>query len=446
VKRQTLLPVASLSALAIAAAVYLARVDKNPVAEIPSLSMRGGNANASTEFLNAQKAVDFYREEIRKHPEALKNYIELAQLFLQESRVTGRHHEYVPKARYLIDRALAIDPHSFDARMIKASMLMTMHQFSEARELAEEGVKENPHSAIGYGVLCDAQVESGKYDEAVRACDQMLGVRPDLRSYSRASYLRELHGDENGAIDAMKLAADAGVFGQENRAWALYTLGKIFLNEGNLDTAAFIFNGILEERPDYAYALSGLAEVSRAKGKTEEAVGLITKAYQVAPEHVFVEQLADIYRTTGQTKSADGVANIVLQAFDQHEKDGWNVNREYAMFCANHGINLPQALEHARKEYEIRPDNIDVLETYAWTLLKNGRGSEGVQLIEKAMRLGTRRYTLHYHAGVIYAAAGMQDRAEASFHQARAENRFVNVLYPDSNPPAKGSPGIADIR
>lgn len=445
-KRATSIPVVTLCALALAAVAYIMLDNRSPVSDIPSLSMRGGTANASTEFLNAQKAVEFYREEIRKHPEAVKNYVELAQLFLQESRVTGRHHEYIPKARRLIDRALALDPRSFDARMIKASMLMTMHHFGEARELAEEGVKENPHSAIGYGLLCDALVESGRYDDAVRACDQMLGARPDLRSYSRASYLRELLGDETGAIDAMKLAADAGVFGQENRSWALYNLGKIFLNEGNLDTAAYIFKGILEERPEYAYALSGLAEVSRAKGRVQEAVDLVTKAYQRAPEHVFVEQLAELYRTTGQAKSADGVANIVLQAFDQHEKDGWNVNREYAMFCANQGINLPQALEHSRKEYVIRPDNIDVLETYAWTLLKNGRASEAVPLIERAMRLGTKKFTLHYHAGAIYAAAGMQDRAVQYFNQARTENKFVHVLYPDANTSPAGSPGIAGIQ
>ena len=430
-------------ALLLGVGSYFTLLKRSAGPEIPSLSLRGGSANASTEFLNAQKAVEYYRDEIRKHPETVKNYLELAQLFLQEARVTGRHHEYMPKARNLIDGALALDPQNFDARMIKGTMLMTMHHFGEARELAELAVTQNPHSSIGYGVLCDALVESGRYDEAVKTCDQMLSVRPDLRSYARASYLRELHGDNPGAVEAMKMAADAGVYGQENRAWALYNLGKLFLNEGNLDTAAYIFKGILEERPDYAYAMSGLAQVKRAKGETQEAVDLVTKAYQQTPEHFFVEQLADIYRSTGQTQSADGVTRIVLQAFEQHEQDGWNINREYAMFCANHGMNLSEALDRAKKEFELRPDNIDVLETYAWTLYKNGRGTEGVPYIEKAMRLHTRSFTLHYYAGAIYAAAGMKDSADAYFARAKNENRFVNVFCPDANQEPKNSPGIA---
>jgi tetratricopeptide (TPR) repeat protein len=438
--------IAIIPTLFLGVAVYFAVSTRNHGPEIPSLSLRGGSANASTEFLNAQKAVVYYRDEIRKHPETVKNYLELAQLFLQEARVTGRHHEYIPKARYLIDEALRLDPRNFDARMIKGTMLMTMHHFGEARELAEDAVKQNPHSSIGYGVLCDALVESGRYEEAVKTCDEMLGVRPDLRSYARASYLRELHGDNTGAVEAMKMAADAGVYGQENRAWALYNLGKLFLNEGNLDTAAYIFKGILEERPDYAYALSGLAQVKRGRGETQEAVDLVTKAYQQAPEHIFVEQLADIYRSTGQTQSADGVAKIALQAFEQHEKDGWNVNREYAMICANHGFNLKEALDRASKEFTLRPDNIDVLDTYAWTLYKNGRGAEGVPLIEKAMRLHTKSSTLHYHAGAIFAAAGMKDSADVYYAQARNENRFVNLFCPDANPMPKSSPGIAGIQ
>ncbi len=45
----------------------------------------------------------------------------------------------------------------------------------------------------------DANVELGNYDEAVKLADKMVEIRPDLRSYSRVSYLREIHGDVDGA-------------------------------------------------------------------------------------------------------------------------------------------------------------------------------------------------------------------------------------------------------
>ena len=400
--------------------------------DIPNLSRRSGEINPSSEFLNAQKAVEHYRDEIRKHPDAVKNYIELAQLFLQEARVTGNDVEYLPKARSLLEEALRRDPESFDAIITKASMSLTMHQFLEAKQLLEKAIARNPHNAFAYGVLCDAHVELGEYDEAVKASDKMISIRPDLRSYSRVSYLRELHGGLKGAREAMKLACDAGVHGQENRAWALYYLGKLFLEEGKLDTAAYIFNGILEERPNYAYALSGLAQVMGAQGGYDEAIRLLERAYKATPEHLFLEQLADIHRATGQFQSADSVIKKILDTFEQDEQRGWNINREYAMLCANHEHNLPEALERAKTEYDRRPNNIDVLDTYAWALYKNGKASEAVPFVERAMRLNTESSALHYRAGMIYYAAGQREKGFAYLKRSLNENPFVHVLYVDS--------------
>jgi tetratricopeptide (TPR) repeat protein len=428
-KKNIKLVFVAIAGVCLVATGYLVVMNKqNPAMDFPTLASRGGNANASTEFLNAQKAVDFYREEIRQHPERVKYYIGLAQLFLQEARVTGRHHEYLPTAQYLIGQALDREPQNYDARVTKATMLMTMHKFEEAEQLVQGAIDAQPHTATGYGVLCDAQVELGKYDEAVRTCDKMMSTRPDLRSYARASYLRELHGDPEGAIQAMKMAADAGVAGQENRAWALYNLGKLFLNQGKLDTAAYIFNGILEERPGYAYALSGLAQVKRAQGRIVEGVDLLSKASQLTPEHVFVEQLADLYSSAAKNEQADGIAKIAIEMFSQHEKAGWNINREYAMFCADHGMNLEDALQRAAKEYQARPDNIDVLETYAWTLYRNGKAIEAASFIERALRLNTKSYMLAYHAAKIYEAAGQSDKAAKYYNLAKNRNRFVDAL------------------
>src|SRR5947209_20392315 len=103
--------------LLVSAGLYLLMRRNNPLGDLPILSVSTGDASASAEFLNAQKAVIYFREEIKKHPAVVKNYVELAQLFLQEGRVTGRHHEYIPKAEYLLDQALSRDPEDYDANI-----------------------------------------------------------------------------------------------------------------------------------------------------------------------------------------------------------------------------------------------------------------------------------------------------------------------------------------
>jgi tetratricopeptide (TPR) repeat protein len=395
---------------------------------LPKLKPRGGEAMPSSEFLNVEKAVEYYETEIRRKPKAVKNYVDLANVFLQESRVTGNHHEYIPKAQERLDEALRLEPENFEAVVAQASILLTRHQFLEAKRLAQIAIAKNSYSAFAYGVLVDAHAELGEYDEAVKASDKMLGRRPDLRSYARASYLRELHGDNAGAIEAMRMAVDAGVPGHENRAWVLYHLGLLYLQTGKLDTAAFIFKGTLEERPNYAYALSGLAQVNAAKKNYEEALRLLKYAHEVTPEHVFLEQLADTYRCSGDARRADSTAQEVLKMFGQHEKGGWNINREFAMFCANHNMNLPAALKRAKLEYEARPHNLDVQETYAWLLYKNGQARDAIPLIEQAMRLKTRRAALPYHAGMIYFAANQFDKARIYLNHAIAENLSIHPL------------------
>ncbi|MEE9288411.1 MAG: tetratricopeptide repeat protein [Bacteroidota bacterium] len=395
--------------------------------QIPNLSPRSGEAAASSEFLNAERAVEYFRDAFRRDPTVVKNYVVLAQLFLRESRVTGNDLEYVTKAQYLLEEALRRDPENFDAIVTKASMLMSMHHFEEAKEFAEKAIARNPYNAFAYGVLCDALVEMGEYEEAVKACGRMLSIRPDLRSYARASYLRELHGDLHGAREAMKLAANAGVFGHENRAWALYNLGTLYLNEGKLDIAAYVFQGILEERPNYAYGLGGLAEVNSRRGDYAEAIELVETAYEVIPSHHFLEELANIYRASGQMEKARSTAVRALEAMQQDEQRGWHIDQEYAIFCADQELNLREALKRAQSAYERRPNNIDVLETYAWVLYKNGKAVEAVPYIERAMRLNTQNSTLHYRAGMIYCAAGQEEEALAHLERSLNLNPSVNA-------------------
>jgi tetratricopeptide (TPR) repeat protein len=411
-----------------AGALFLWRSGGTPE-PAPGLSPRGDRTGTQGEFLNAQRAAGYYAQEIRKHPQAPANYVKLAQLFQQEARVTGKHHEYIPKAFRLLDRALEVAPGDFDATVTKASLLMTLHRFDEARTLAEGAIAGREKSAYAYGVLCDALVELGLYDRAVKACDTMLSIRPDIRSYSRASYLREIHGDLEGAERAMTAAADAGVYGQENRAWTLYTLGMLYLQSGKPDTAQYIFNGVLEERPDYPFALSGMARAAYFNGHDDEALRLLTHAAEITSDHIYLEQIADMERGTGKTAEADGVAKIVLASFEQHEKDGWNIDREYALFCTNQGINPAESLRRARRDYDRRPDNVDALDTYAWVLCRNGEAALAQPIIERALRLHTQNPDVHFHAAMIYRALGNRALEREHMSAARAGGAFANPLY-----------------
>ncbi|MBS1903576.1 MAG: tetratricopeptide repeat protein [Bacteroidetes bacterium] len=383
---------------------------------IPNLMPRGGDST-SAEFVNAQSEVATLRSDLTLHPDKLDDYTKLAMIFLQEARVSGRHHEYFPVASRLLDETLRRDSLNFEGLVLRAGMQMTMHRFAEAKQTIVKAIKVNPHNSGAYGILADANTELGLYDEAVKAVDTMISTRPDLRSYARASYQRELRGDLNGALAAMRLAVDAGAYGQESREWSVYQYANLFLNEGKLDTAQFLYNGILEERPNYGFALSGLAMVAVAKHDYPTAIEHLVKATQVLPEHIFLEQLSDLYVAMGDREDAKQLEEKVIAAFAVHEADGWNVAREYALYCANHGIHLDEALTRAEADYRTRPHNIDALDTYAWCLLKNGRAADAAPLANEALRMSPLNPTIWYHAAVIAHSTG--DTVVASARYAR---------------------------
>jgi Tfp pilus assembly protein PilF len=75
-------------------------------------------------------------------------------------------------------------------------------------------------------------------------------------------------------------------------------------------------------------------------------------------------------------------------------------NRELALFYADQGIKLTEALKLARNELEIRRD-IYTWDVLAWVLYKNGKFAEAGQAMEKALCLHTNDSQLLFHAGMI---------------------------------------------
>ena len=210
----------------------------------------------SAEFANAEASADFYRAKIRKDPDDVEARVRLAQVLLQLASGTGRETEYIPEAKASLDEALARDSAHYYALTLQAGLLNTLHQFERARDLSKRLITKYPYHAYTHGTLVDALVELGDYDEATRVSDQMQALRPGLPAYSRASYIRELHGDTDGAIEAMRMAAEAEAGGRLGRAWALLNLGNLYLGQAKVDTAAYIYEGILEERPSFTPAVA----------------------------------------------------------------------------------------------------------------------------------------------------------------------------------------------
>ena len=242
----------------------------------------------------------------------------------------------------------------------KASVQLSMHDFAGALETATKATKLNPYNAQIFGALVDANVELGKYPEAVAAADKMISIRPDLRSYSRVSYLREIHGDIKGSIEAMQMAVDAGYPGQESTAWASLTLGKLYEKYDSNNKAEAVYQAILADRPGYPYALAALANIKSGQGKYDEAKQLLANALKNIQDVGFYMQLTEIAKKEGNKSAFEKQSKELLSLMEADVKAGHHMDLEYAKVYTDLMDAPAKGLEHAMLEYERRPDNKDV--------------------------------------------------------------------------------------
>ena len=106
-------------------------------------------------------------------------------------------------------RSLAAERDNYNGLKLRAKLQLTNHRFAEALQTARQAqtFRDDDHDV--WGMITDALVETGDLAGAVQAAQRMIDLRPDSSSYARVSYLRQLHGDTEGAIQAMTLAVKA---------------------------------------------------------------------------------------------------------------------------------------------------------------------------------------------------------------------------------------------
>ncbi len=368
---------------------------------------------------------------LKEDPADTKPAIALAALFIQEARVTGNYAYYDRAAMKQVDHVLKAEPENFEALLYKALIHLSQHHFSEGLAVAQKAREINPYNAFVHGILVDSYVELGQYTAAVKEAEKMISIRPDLPSYSRISYLREIHGDMPGAVEAMKLAVEAGQPGADGTEWARVQLGHLYEGMGNLKSAATIYTTALEGRPGYAPALAGLGHVAMAKGDYPTAILQYQQADSLVADYSYKEELVELYRLSGDVEKADALAHSIVktmsdatEAAKSDESIGHYADKELA-YAYLSVANTDKALAHALAEYNRRPDNIDVAETVAWAYYKKSEFSKALPYIEKALKTGSKNPVLLCHAGLTYTKAGNAARGKGLLAEALKNNPAI---------------------
>jgi tetratricopeptide (TPR) repeat protein len=398
---------------------------------IYKIKERSGPLSKTAEWENVRHNANFLTESIKKNPNDVKLKVSLSSLFIQEARITGDYTYYDKAAMKYVDDVLRIDSNNFDALTLKALLYLSQHHFAEGIAFAEKAKTINPYSAFVYGILVDGNVEMGNYEKAVQTSDKMVSIRPDLRSYSRIAYLREIHGDYAGAIEAMKMAVEAGAPGDETTEWCRVQLGQLFENTGDVQGAEMQYILSTEERPGYPPALAGLSRISIVKKEYAKALNYLQQGDLSSSSTQFKDQMIDLYTLMGSKKEADKMSGIMIDEMTNLSKMGENdqtighyADRELAMAYLK--INdYENALKHALIEYNRRPLNIDVNETVAWVYYNKGEFQKALPYLKTALRTNSKNPSLLCRAALIYSKTGNKDSARDIINAVLSKNPVI---------------------
>jgi len=219
----------------------------------------------------------------------------------------------------------------------RAAALGSKKDWRALQALADRWTKAQPHSAIAWFALGEADDNLGQYTQAIDAYRQALQINPQ----------------------------DAG-------AWV--NLGLAYFHAGQYTQAIDAFRQALQINPQDAGAWTNLGGAYDVAGQYTQAIEAERQALQINPQDAKAWQnLGAAYDLAGQYAQAIEAERQALQINPQNA-DAWcNLGNDYA-----DAGQYTQAIEAERQALQINPQNAD-----AWYLL----GLAYVQVGEQSQAL-----------------------------------------------------------
>ncbi len=368
-----------------------------------------------------------YEDAVAARPDDLTSWQVLGLSYTRRAVEVGDPALYDLAGR-AFDEADGLSPDHPETLLGRGNLALSLHAFADALEFGQRALDAQPDDAAALGVIVDAEVELGRYDAAAEHLQQMLDRRPDLAALSRTSYLRELHGDLDGAIEAMRQAEAAGSGSPFDLATVVALLGDLRLKRGELAAADQSYLRAERLASGHLGATMGRARLLAARDDVDAAIAVLAPAVDRYPQPAAVILLGELQALAGQDVEAADTFELVGAISALQEQSGQVTDLEMALFEADHGDPV-RAVERAGAAYEARPDNIFAADARGWALFRAGRVAEALPFAEQAVRLGTADGLVRYHAAAIFAAAGETQRAGSELQAAFALAPWTSLAH-----------------
>ena len=383
------------------------------------------------------REIRFHEGRVRRDPKGAIGWSMLSGAYLARSRESDSY-VYAVKAEEAARTSLGLRREgNLGAQTRLINSLLQQHRFIDALATVEAALK----LWVGEGQLTQLHaqilIEVGRYDEAESIIKHNPSLFHDPTGEAVRAQLSVIVGKPRQALDLLRQAASE-VDANENSApeivaWFKVKIGETLAAMGRAAEAAQAFREGLALYPRDYKAYAGLTRLAADAGDWATVVDMGEKSNAIA-------QMADIWGLIGDAHAALGdrgaaetcYAKVVAlagkpsgPANGMHEfagatgGHGHTLDRQYALFCADHSRDLDGAYACVLRELQARRD-VYAFDTLAWVALKRGDRAEALAAGERALSRGTQDAQMLYHVAEIDSANGMPKEAAARLRQAIA--------------------------
>jgi tetratricopeptide (TPR) repeat protein len=382
--------------------VFLSRSGLAQQAAFPAADQRSPSGQATVQQNTpAQQRIAGAQLQIRTDPKKVQAYNELAIAFLRRARETA-DPKYLKDADAALAQGLKLDPEDFQLQRTQVALMLSRHEFAQARDRATVLNHRTPDDVMTYGYIAEADIALGNYSEAETNAQWMMNLRPyNTPALMVGARLRALYGDSRGAIDFLNRAySQTSPAEVEDLAWIANQIASIQIESGQNDAAAQTLEGADHIFPRYPYTMENLARVRMAQNRANDAVQLLMQATSIDKDAHALYELAGAQEAAGQSKDARATYAEFEKSASEPGKATDESRLDLILMYAGNPANTPNALKFAQQEIAARQD-VWTLDAYAWALYANAKYQDADAAVQKAIAVGIQSAQIFDHAGHI---------------------------------------------
>jgi len=346
-----------------------------------NLSAMFGMAQISEMRGDIPHAIEWLKKAIKTNPKEAKPYLILGYYYLKTKQIN--------EALKLVSDLEKLDSDPAILLYV-ARTYLSSGQYQKGISTLRKIDIDNKNDSVIYSELARAYLISGDIDLARLEINKAIGLKPNNIKLQIIKAKMEI---SSGNIDsALKIAKKIELLHPKSAlSYELY--GDIYRTSKSYNKAVANYQKAIVKNPNPILYVKK-ANIFSQKKNTNQAVKILKKAEELFPGNkTILFALANLYQSNNKSVAAIKYYENILK--EQPDNAVVLNNVAYAYL----DVNKEKSLQYAQQAHKISPNSIAVIDTLAWTLVKNGRNEDAVGYLA-GIYGSTNIPSIHYHYAV----------------------------------------------